>query len=146
MSPTLTPTSGRLQSHFGLRDPRLQSPCMPQIIPLTVASTPVTLTSPQLLQGFINVTVAAAATITLPTAADLVNNVQGAMVGTSFEFEVRATGAGGATVAVPAGGGVTISGTATVATANSKTFLVNFTNVGIGTEAYTVYSKGAGTF
>jgi hypothetical protein len=120
---------------------------MPQIIPLAVTATPATLTSPQLLQGFINVTVAAAATLTLPTASDLCNNIQGCMVGTSFEVEVRATGAGGATIAVPAGGqGVTISGTAATATANTRTLLINFTNVGIGTEAYTVYSKGAGAF
>jgi len=147
MTPTLSTTPGRLQSHFGLQDPRLQSVSMPQIIPLAVTATPATLTSPQLLQGFINVTVAAAATLTLPTASDLCNNIQGCMVGTSFEVEVRATGAGGATIAVPAGGqGVTISGTAATATANTRTLLINFTNVGIGTEAYTVYSKGAGAF
>jgi hypothetical protein len=133
----------RVSSHFALQDPRLESVSMPMILPLnlTVAAT---LTSPQLLQGFIIYNAAGAANITLPTASDLANNIQGVMVGTSFEFEVRSAGAGAATVVAGAGG--TISGTAAVATLNSKTFLMNFTNVTLGQEAYTVYTKGGAAF
>jgi hypothetical protein len=116
---------------------------MPMIIPVTLTAA-ATLTSPQLLSGFIIYNAAGAANLTLPSASDLANNIQGVMVGTSFECEVRSAGAGAATVVAGAGG--TISGTAAVATLNSKTFLVNFTNVGLGTEAYTVYAKGAGTY
>ena len=66
------------------------------------------------------------------------------MVGTSFELMVKSTGAGSATVVAGAGG--TLSGTATVATGSIRTFLVNFTNVTLGQEAYTCYSEGTGTF
>ena len=132
----------RLSSHFGLRDPRLQSLVMPMILPLALTAA-ATLTSPQLLQGFI-IYNGAAANLTLPSASDLCNNIQGCMVGTSFEVEVRSIGAGTATLV--AGPGVTLNGAATVATLNSRTFLVNITNVTLGSETYTVYSKGSGTY
>jgi hypothetical protein len=128
----------RLSSHFGLQDPRLQTVAMPMILPLTLAAA-ATLTSPQLLTGMINYT-GASANLTLPAASDLCNNIQGCMVGTSFEVIVRSTGAGTATIVAGAGG--TISGTATVATVNSRIFLVNLTNVTPGQEAYTVYTEG----
>jgi len=143
MSPSLTGTPGRLTNHFGLQDPRLQSLSMPMILPLTLTAA-ATLTAAQLLAAGLIIFNAASANITLPSALDLVNNIQGAMVGTSFEIELRSAGAGTATVV--AGPGCTISGTATVATLNTRTLLFNLTNVGMGTEAYTVYSKGAGTF
>ena len=132
----------RLSTHMGLQDPRLQTVSMPMILPLTITAASV-LTSPQLLQGFI-IYNGAAGNLTLPTAADLCNNIQGCMVGTSFEVEVRSAGAGTATLVASAG--VTLSGTATVATLNTRTILVNFTNVTLGQEAYTVYSKGTATF
>jgi hypothetical protein len=116
---------------------------MPLIIPVTLTAA-ATLTSPQLLSGFIVYNAAGAANLTLPSASDLANNIQGVMVGTSFEVEVRSAGAGAATIVAGAGG--TLSGAGAVATLNSKTFLLNFTNVTIGAEAYTVYAKGAGTF
>ena len=133
----------RVSSHFGLQDPRFQSLVMPMILPLTLTAA-ATLTSPQLLQGFLIVNAAAGVNLTLPSASDLCNNVQGCMVGTSFEVEVRSIGAGTATLV--AGTGVTLNGAATVATLNSRTFLVNITNVTLGSEAYTVYSKGSGTY
>lgn len=128
----------RLQSHFGLNDPRFQSVTMPMINPLTLAAA-ATLTSPQTMTGMIIYT-GATANITLPAASDLVNNIQGAMVGTSFELIVRNTGAG--TVTMVAGTGGTISGTATVVTVNTRIFLFNLTNVTIGSESYTVYPEG----
>ena len=132
----------RLQSHFGLADPRLQTVSIPMILPVTLTATAV-LTSPQALSGLI-IYNGAAGNLTLPSASDLCNNIQGCMVGSSFEVMVKATGAGTATVVAGTGG--TISGTATVATANIRTFLVNFTNVTIGSEAYTVYSEGTAPF
>ena len=47
---------------------------------------------------------------------------------------------------IVAGTGGTLNGSGAVATVSSRSFLFNFTNVTIGQEAYTVYSKGAGTF
>jgi hypothetical protein len=49
-------------------------------------------------------------------------------------------------ITVLAGGGVTLSGTATIAQSNLKVFLVRFTNISPGTEAYTVYSLGSAVF
>lgn len=131
----------RLSSHFGIQDPRLQTVSMPLMIPLTIAAA-ATLTSPQCLTGMI-IYNGAAANLTLPPASDLCNNIQGCMVGTSWELLVRATGAG--TVTMVAGTGGNISGTATVATANSRMFLFNLTNVTQGQEAYTVYAEATGT-
>lgn len=138
MTPTLGTTPGRLQTHFGLQDPRFQSVLMPMINPVTLAAA-ATLTSPQTLSGMVIYT-GASANLTLPAASDLCNNIQGCMVGTSFELIVRNTGAG--TVTVVAGAGGTISGTPTVVTVNTRIFLFNLTNVTIGQEAYTVYPEG----
>jgi hypothetical protein len=107
------------------------------ILPVTLTAA-ATLTVAQTLSGLISCN--AAATLTLPTAAQLCDGIQGCMVGTSFELMVKSTGAGSVTVAAGTGG--TISGTATVATVNIRTFLINITNVTIGQEAYTVYSEG----
>lgn len=131
----------RLSSHFGLKDPRFSSVTMPTILPLTVAAA-ATLTPAQTMTGMIIYT-GAAANLTLPTAAALVDAIQGGMVGTSYELLVRATGAG--TVTMVAGAGGTINGTATVATANSRMYMFNLTNVTIGQEAYTVYAEATGT-
>jgi len=114
------------------------------ILPVTISGTAATLTSPQALSGLVISTNAAATTLTLPTAGDLANNIQGVMVGTSFEVMIKSTGAGGVTLAMGTGG--TMSGTATVTTANIRTYMINFTNVGINTEAYTVYSEGQAPF
>ena len=139
----------RTSSHFGLQDPRLQSPCMPQIVPVTIATAGnVTYTPAQVLSGFIiRDANGGARTDTLPTAVAMVEAVQGAMVGTSFEFEMRNTAGTAVAVTLAAGAGGTLSpASPTVAQANSRTFLFNFTNVTIGQEAYTVYAKPAGTF
>ncbi len=87
----------RLASHFGLQDPRFQS---------VVSDDPSAddfgrgnVTSPQLLSGFIIYNGAGAANRTLPSASELCNNIQGCMVSTSFEFELRNIGAGTATLA-----------------------------------------------
>jgi len=74
----------------------------------------------------------------------LANNIQGVMVGTSFALIIKSTGAGGVSIAMGTGG--TISGTATIATANIRTLLINFTNVTVNSEAYTVYSLGQAPF
>lgn len=79
---------------------------------------------------------------TLPTAADLLAAIPGAIVGTGFEFVLRNTADANETITVAAGAGGTVSGTATVAQSNSKRFLVVLTNIGTGTEAYTAYSLG----
>lgn len=132
----------RLLTHMPLQDPRLQTVSMPMILPLTLAAA-TTLTSPQTLTGMIIYT-GASANLTLPAASDLCNNIQGVMVGTSFELIIRNTGAGTATLV--AGQGGTIAGTAGVPTVNQRIVLFNFTNVTLGSEAYTVYTGGTAPY
>jgi hypothetical protein len=80
---------------------------------------------------------------TLPAAAALVGAFPGAYVGLSFLLIVSNTSAGNFTLTLAApDAAVTIEGTATVAQNNTKLFLVRLTNVGAGTEAYTVRSLG----
>lgn len=79
---------------------------------------------------------------TLPTAADLVAAIPGAVVGTAFEWTLRNTADQNETITVGAGSGGTVSGTATVAQNNTKRFLFVLTNVTAAAEAYTAYSLG----
>ena len=129
--------SNRLASHFGLRDPRLQSLAFPFVTVSTLATGGnLTLTTAQVLGGLIlRDPTGGSRTDTLPTAADLCDQVQGAMVGTSFIFTIRNTADAGETITVAAGTGGTVSGTATIAQSNSKSFLVVFTNVTPGSRS-----------
>ena len=77
-----------------------------------------------------------------PTAALIVAGIQGAVVGSCFEFTIRNDADAAETITVTAGAGVTLSGTMTIAQSNSKRFLAVCTNVGAGTEAVTIYSLG----
>ncbi len=77
-----------------------------------------------------------------PTAALIVAAIQGAVVGSCFEFTIRNTANEAKTITVTAGEGVTLSGTMTIAQYNSKRFLAVCTNVGAGAEAVTIYSLG----
>lgn len=139
----------RVSSHFGLQDPRLQGPVMPLIVPTTISTAGnVTYTPAQLLSGMIlrdgN---GGARTDTLPSAAAMAEAIQGAMVGTAFELELRNSSGTAIAITLAAGAGGTLNpASIAVAQSNTRTLLFVFTNVGIGTEAYTVYSKGAGTF
>lgn len=110
---------------------------------VTYLTTAVTLLFSDVLGGFIVLTNAAAIAATLPSAALLVPQIEGAQVGSSIKFLVQAGGAG--TVTVSAGTGGTISGTATVATGQIKEFLLLVTAVG-ASPTYTAYSLGTSTF
>jgi hypothetical protein len=80
---------------------------------------------------------------TLPAAADLVAAFPGAYAKLSFFLVVSNTTAGNFTLTLAApDAAVTLEGTMTIAQNNTKLFLVRLTNVGAGTEAYTVRSLG----
>lgn len=138
-----------LASHFGLQDPRFQSLVFPLIVPTPIATAGnVTYTAAQIMNGFIlrdgN---GGARTDTLPSASSLVNAIQGCMVNTSFEFELRNTTGTAVAITLAAGAGGTLNPAGTsVAQLNSRSYLIVITNVTAGQEAYTVYAKGAGTF
>jgi hypothetical protein len=121
----------------------------PLIVPTTISTAgAVTYTPAQLLTGFIlRDCNGGARTDTLPSAALLVEAVQGAMVNTAFEFEIRNTSGTAIAVTLAAGTGGTLSPASTsVAQNNTRSYLLVFSNVGIGTEAYTVYSRATGAF
>lgn len=113
------------------------------------------LTVSDVLGGFITHTAAGAQTDTLPSAAQLVPQIQGAQgplpgiappvtgAGSSIRFLLKAGGAGTITLAVGAGG--TAVGTMTVATGNIKEFLLIVNSTG-SNPTYTVYSLGTATF
>jgi hypothetical protein len=120
----------------------------PLIAPVTIATAGnVTYTPAQLLGGWIirdgN---GAARTDNLPTAAQMAEAVQGAMIGTSFEFELRNSSATAIAITLAAGTGGSISGTANVAQSNTRTYLFVFTGVAVGSEAYIVYSRGTAAY
>lgn len=135
--------------HFGLRDPRLQALAYPMIIPQTISTAGnVTYTPAQLMSGWINRDGnGGARTDTLPSASALAAAIQGVMVNTSFEFELRNTSGTAIAITLAAGAGVTLNPvSSSVAQSNTRSYVVVFTNVTPGQEAYTVYSRGTGPF
>jgi hypothetical protein len=119
------------------------------IVPQTISTAGnVTYTPAQLMSGWINRDGnGGARTDTLPSASALAAAIQGVMVNTSFEFELRNTSGTAIAITLAGGAGVTFSpASSSVAQLNTRTYLVVFTNVTPGQEAYTVYSRGTGPF
>ena len=131
----------RISNHFSIQDPRFGSLILYTLKPVTLgADANVTYNVAQLLGGMVvRPSITAARTDTLPAAGDLVEAIPGVMKDMAFDFSVAATGA---TLTIAAGAGGATYGVMTVATTTIKDFTLVFNNVGIGTEAYTVYSKG----
>lgn len=88
-----------------------------------------TVAASELLGGILIDTKNGAATLTLPTAALLNAAVPGAAVGKSVKFYVRNTGNNTCTVAVGTGGTSVSGNTLTVATVNTRMFLLRITGV-----------------
>lgn len=131
--------------------PRLQSLLYPTItvnsIAVTSANTPLLATYAQILGGLLIVDTQDAGTLTMPAAATLAAQIPALQVGTAFEFIIR--NSGDSTLTVAGGTGGTMSGTATIATANTKRFLAVCTNAGSGPNftgaTFTYYSLGTRT-
>lgn len=105
-----------------------------------------TLTAAQILGGMLLIDPNGSQAYTLPTAALLVAACsEGLSVGNGFEFTITNTADAGETITVTAGTGCTTSGTMTIAQSNTKRFLVVFTNITAGSEAFTIYSLGTVT-
>lgn len=103
------------------------------------ASATATLTAAQLLGGLINSTPAAAITLTLPTAANMVAGMKGAQVGDAFDCLIENT-SGGANAITLAAGGATLRGGVTIAQNKAALLRIVLTNVTAASEAYTAYS------
>lgn len=127
-----------------LTDPRASSLFYPTVVVSTLSTAgALTYTAAQVLGGlFLRDPNGAARTDTLPTAALLAAAIQGVFVGLSFQFTIRNTADAAETLTIAAGTGGTMTGTATIAQSNSKRFLVVFTNVTAGSEAYDCHSLG----
>ena len=124
--------------------PQKQYPSFSTIINQKLTITPnlgttTALTTAQVLGGFLTSSNAAAQTLTLPTAAALIPQIEGVEVGSSIRVIVNATGAGTATVAAGTGG--TYAGTATIAAGSLREILIVVTGIG-DSAAYTAYSLG----
>lgn len=114
---------------------------------VTSFSTGATITAAQLLGGLLIDTENGAQNMQLPTAALLNAAVPGAAVGASFMFYVRNTGNNTATVVVGTGITSASGNTLTVATVNTRKFLLRCTGVAsdavVGsTDSYALYSLG----
>ena len=103
-------------------------------------SATATLSVAQVLGGFINSAPAAGITLTTPTAANLVAGIPGCKVGDAFDVVIENTAAGANAITLAAGTGGTLRGGTSIAQNKSAILRFVLTNVGSGTEAYTVYS------
>ena len=116
----------------------------------TYTGTTNTLTAADCLRKLLILTNAGAITATLPTAALLIPAVEGGRGGTklginaaggsSFEFYIKAGGAGAVTVSAGTGG--TLVGSGAITAGSVKQFLVVITDASVTTPAYTIYSFG----
>ena len=105
----------------------------------TAKTATATLTAANVITGIIDGTPTAAATYTLPTAADLVAGIANCKVGSSFFLVVNNKSTGANTITVAAGSGGTGDGTLTVAQNVIRAFLIIITNVTASSEAYYIY-------
>lgn len=120
-------------------------------ITLTVATagSGVTLTAAQLLGGLItHDTSSSGRTDTLDTAANIVNAIEGAAVGSTISFLIRNASAGAGSITLVAGTGGTLSGTTATSVIpylQQEQYLLRVTAIGT-TPTYTVYGLGLITF
>ena len=115
----------------------------------TITGTSATLTYAQVLGGMIFWdTSSGAVNATLPTAALLVPQIEGAEVGSVVRLLIRNTSVGAGSITLVAGTGCTLSGTSAstvIAYLTQTEYLIRVTAVG-ATPTYTVYGLGNVTF
>jgi hypothetical protein len=108
----------------------------------TIATTPVTLTAAQFINGIIDVTVANSTTaLTMPTAALVVAAIPNCQVGDTFDVSLMNIGSGTLTWTLGTGiTGKTTNDVTTVATNKGMSYKVVVTN--IATPACTIQQRG----
>ena len=124
--------------------PAFNQPVSPLLFATTLASTVLTWLPGHLLNGLILHDGTGGISVATPTAALMLQAMPNSMVGGTLRFHLRNTGTG--TITVTAGTGATLSGTMTVAANNAKDFVLLWTNVSVGNEAFTLYSLGTVVF
>lgn len=109
----------------------------------TIATTPITLTAAELINGCIDVTVANSTTaLTMPTAAQVVAAIPGCQVGSTFELTLMNLGSGTLTWTLGTGiTGKTTNDVTTVATNKGESYRFVVTNATVGTEAVKVQQR-----
>jgi len=105
--------------------------------PTVLADASTTLTITQVLNGLFQIATTLGATLTLPTAAQVVAAINGVQVNDAVDFVIISTGLGTATVAVGTGG--TLVGAAGTAGGTSGRYRIRVTNITPSSETYTVY-------
>lgn len=103
------------------------------------AASPLQMTAAMALSGLFIQTTSGAFTVYLPTPATLVAAMPNAQVGSQFVLWVRNDGDNTLTLSTNSVTGLTLSGTATIATTLGQCLLFKLTNVTSGSEAYTAY-------
>lgn len=112
-------------------------------VTVTTVTNAGVLTAAQALGGMVD-HAGTGGNLTTPSAAALVAAMPGCTVGTAFDVVVRVTS--GSTSTLVAGAGITISGTASTATLNSKIWRFVVTDNRVGSEAVTARSLGFSVF
>jgi len=105
---------------------------------VTAKDDTATLTTAEILGGFIDGTPVSAATYTLPTGTLMAAALNQAGIGNAIEFTIKNSAAAADAITVAAGEGGTTKGTMTIAQNNSKRFLLIMT----AAATYDVYSLG----
>lgn len=113
----------------------------------TVATTPVTLTAAQFINGIIDVTVANSTTaLSTPTAAAIVAAIPGCQVGSVFDVALMNLGSGTLTWTLGTGvTGKTTNDVTTVATNKGMSYKCIVTNVTASSEAVKIQQRGFAT-
>ena len=109
---------------------------------LAAAADSATITIAQLLTKILDATPTAAATYTLPTAADLVAGITDCKVGDGFSFYINNKGGAGDDITVAGGAGSTDDGILVTADGEMRQYLIVVTNVTGAAEAYLTYGIG----
>ena len=103
-------------------------------------STTAALTAAQIQGGFLNSAPAAGITLTGPTAAALVAGIPGCKVGDTLDLVIENTAGGAFAITLAAGAGATMRGGTSIAQNKSALIRFVFTDVTVGSEAYTQYN------
>jgi hypothetical protein len=104
----------------------------------------ITITAAQIVNGILSHNPTGPATDTTDTATNIAAQIPGCLTGSAFNFFLRNTSGGANTITVAGGTGVTVTGTATIAQNNVRSFLGVVTNC--TSAAVTFYSLGTTAF
>ena len=136
----------RVSSHFSIQSPRLGSLEIQMWGPVLLPDSAWTITAAQLMGGLMDSVPTAGRAYTLPSAAALCEAIGSPMVNHGILFNIRNWAASALTLTIGVGAGGTLDprgGNFNVTQNQIKEYLLMFTNVTVGSEAYTLYDFGS---